>query len=440
MDEVGKTAEGSPDRFVLLNGAIQAAEEGQNLPICFEAARQLAALYDVDELAMEVEAATKTFAGRASPELGDSETVDALEELAGRVVATDDFATAGQVQPLLQRASQSATDQPSKIELKNQAHEIAAYLEARAKVAPWMEKLKTLPNDPAANLAVGKFLCFQRGSWAAGVPLLARSGDPIFKDPATAELSVAADGDAKIALADKWFATACKLPATDRPKAMEHAAAIYRSAEAGLSGLQRMAVEKRLAKIPVSGQPRRVDLLKLFDPATNVVKGDWHMDNGVLVAEPVEMGRVEFAYQLPEEYDFRIRFTVTHMRSSIAQICCCNGHSFMYQLGSDNVRTGFEMVKGAGIGENKATQKKDQWIVEGRRYTSVVKIRKDGVAAYLDGQLVTSVKTDYSDMGIWPDWKLSRKNAVGIGQWKDRVRFDTVEIIAITGQGKVLSQ
>ena len=39
------------------------------------------------------------------------------------------------------------------------------------------EKLKTNPDDPQANLALGRYRCFAKGDWEAGLPLLAKSGD-----------------------------------------------------------------------------------------------------------------------------------------------------------------------------------------------------------------------------------------------------------------------
>ena len=73
-------------------------------------------------------------------------------------------------------------------------------------------------------------------------------------------------------------------------------------------------------------------------------------------------------------------------------------------------------------------------------YTSVVKVRRTGVEAYLDGQLTTSLKTDYADMDVRGPWRLKRRNVIGIGASDQTVRFDAVEIIEVTGKGTKLAQ
>ncbi|MBI3877243.1 MAG: hypothetical protein HY300_15015, partial [Verrucomicrobia bacterium] len=41
--------------------------------------------------------------------------------------------------------------------------------------------LAITPDDPGANLAVGQFLCFVKGDWESGLPLLAKSDDNVLK-------------------------------------------------------------------------------------------------------------------------------------------------------------------------------------------------------------------------------------------------------------------
>src|SRR5439155_8519655 len=49
--------------------------------------------------------------------------------------------------------------------------------------------LKKQPDDPAANLAVGKYLCLSKGDWLDGLPYLAKSGDATLKELAVLDLS-----------------------------------------------------------------------------------------------------------------------------------------------------------------------------------------------------------------------------------------------------------
>ena len=53
---------------------------------------------------------------------------------------------------------------------------------------------------------------------------------------------------------------------------------------------------------------------------------------------------------------------------------------------------------------------------------------------------VTGLKTDYSNLSLSGDRRLSRNDTVGISTYLQKVRFDAVEIIAISGEGRFLSR
>ena len=203
--EAAKTAEGTADRYMLLVGAIQAAEEGQSLRMAFTAAKLLAGEYGSDELATKADAAAKTFAGAPLPALSSVANIELLLTLADQLVAEDAFTTVAPVESALQRAAGGISDPDLKKEAAGQIREVAAIREAHDKLAPAVATLKQSPNDPAANLAVGSYLCFQRGKWDKGLPLLAKSSDAQLKSLATAELAAFAGGDAMIKAADGWY-------------------------------------------------------------------------------------------------------------------------------------------------------------------------------------------------------------------------------------------
>ena len=205
--------------------------------------------------------------------------VDALFTLADQLAAEDDFANVSKIESSLQHGMSSITDAELKNAVKIQIRDMGTIHEAQEKIGPMLEKLKRSPDDPAINAAVGKYACFERGQWEKGLPLLAKSNDPALKTLATTELNKPTEPEAIAALGDGWFDEAGKLPASNRPKILEHAASLYRIADANLSGLRKLAVEKRLAQIPSSGRLRRIDLLELFDPATSVVNGVWRMQD-----------------------------------------------------------------------------------------------------------------------------------------------------------------
>jgi len=436
FDQATKAEEGSADRFVLLTGTIQAAEEGQDVPLCFEAAKQLADGYNVDELSLKIDAMTKAFSTRPAAGTINSETLDALGALTNQIVEDDRFAAVPKTELALERATQSAPDAASRNEMKTFVHDLTAYRDARQKIAPAIERLKSSTDDPAANLAVGRFFCFQRGRWVEGLPLLAKSSDATLRELASLELSGAAGEDAKISLADKWFANVPKLPSPDRPSAMQHAADLYRAAEKGVTGLQKLAIEKRLSQIPRAPGPHRVNLLTLFDPTSGIVKENWRLEGGSLVCDPSAFASVKFDYTPPDEYDFRVSFTVIKAGEGISEMLYVGHHPFSFTLGGwANTVAGFDDVNGVGANANSTTKHAKQWLVSGHHYTSLIKVRKAGLEvgleAYLDGQLISRLSTDFTNMGRNKSWQFPDDSPTGIGASWDAIHFDSIQIVEI---------
>ena len=114
-----------------------------------------------------------------------------------------------------------------------------------------MEKLKTHPNDPDANLLAGRYHCLVRGSFDKGLPLLAKGRDPSLKAAAEAELAPPATPAAQKAAGDLWWDQAAKettAAAADACKA--RAGRWYRLAEPHLTGLLKLTAQQRLATLP----------------------------------------------------------------------------------------------------------------------------------------------------------------------------------------------
>ncbi len=61
------------------------------------------------------------------------------------------------------------------------------------------------PEDPAANLALGKHLCFVAGEWADGLPFLTKGGDKDFAPVAEKDLGPKDNALFTIEVADMWL-------------------------------------------------------------------------------------------------------------------------------------------------------------------------------------------------------------------------------------------
>jgi len=434
LDEAA-TARGVPaDFFVLLVNAIISAEDGASLRLCFNAIDQLSRTYDVDALGLRADAVMNVWGTQPAAVVSITNvqlSLDALDEL----LAEDDFATAGKVASCLQRAIPVIPDADLKATLVSQIREFTAIDAARQQLATSFEKLKRFPDNPASNAAVGGYYCLTRGQWARGLPFLAKGTDPQLKALALAELHRPADEAPAANLADGWWDAADKIPPPARTSVLQHAVALYQAGMANLSGGRRLAVDKRIAETPSPGPHRRIDLLELFDP-NDVVDGKWHMENGALIGDAkTGEAHVEFRYTPPQEYDFRTAFVVDPGSDTyVAQICSGGRRQFIFFTGGwVNTISGFGLISNTDT-DNPTSKHQKQWLVPGRRYRSVVKVRRTGIEAWLDDQLVTSWKTDYSDINLEENMRLRHDNTIGVGAHHDLVKWDLAELVEVTGQ------
>ena len=106
-------------------------------------------------------------------------------------------------------------------------------------------------------------------------------------------------------------------------------------------------------------------------------------------------------------------------------------------MGADGTYS-FRYLKGTGTGSNKTTVKKPPGIKDTHRYTSLVRVRKDGVEALLDGRVMTKWPTDYSDVESAPWWALRDKSLLGLGTGSSKTEFHTIEVKEVTGSGKMM--
>ena len=114
-------------------------------------------------------------------------------------------------------------------------------------------KLKAHPDDPDANLQVGRYLCFVQHQWDQGLPLLVHGSDKQLRELAEKDQEGPNDSTAMAALADSWW----ELPdtkQTPQKAARERAVHWYQMALQGLSGEAKTRVEKQISQAP-SSQP-----------------------------------------------------------------------------------------------------------------------------------------------------------------------------------------
>jgi hypothetical protein len=245
LAQADKSSQVPTDQFVLLAAVIDAAVDAVNLPAAFQAADRMAETFDVDGLGVKADAALRLGPKSALPDSA-AENIDAVLALSNDLARADDYATAARVCAALQPAA--ARDPSLRAQLQQRQREIVTARDAADRFARDLTKLKESPDDPAANLAVGRYACLVKGDWDGGLPLLAKGSDATLKALAARELAHSTTADETAAVADAWWDAATKTDPLSRTALIAHAVSLYERSATGITGLRKAQIEKRLAE------------------------------------------------------------------------------------------------------------------------------------------------------------------------------------------------
>ncbi len=190
--------------------------------------------------------------------------------------------------------------------------------------------LRQNADDPAANLAVGRFLALSKGDWLRGLPLLAKGADATLRALALDEQRADRSADVMLRLCDGWL----RVAKSERPHPLRCESAASRArlwfgeVQAQLGDKDRGRLDKELADLERTLGPRRPMPPPRDGPPPPPVKGPiellhtvkiemgaWKRQGLTLISPAAEGGpagtpqgpaRVVLMYQPPEEYDLDI--------------------------------------------------------------------------------------------------------------------------------------
>src|SRR5262249_40600282 len=103
------------------------------------------------------------------------------------------------------------------------------------------------PDDPEACLAVGKFLCFIKNDWSAGLLLLARCNDGALRSVAKTEINLDAPQD-KVVLGNSWWTLTTTAQGEDKEVYQRRARYWYLKAIASASEADKASLKQQLGE------------------------------------------------------------------------------------------------------------------------------------------------------------------------------------------------
>jgi hypothetical protein len=213
----------------------------------------------------------------------------------------------------------------------------------------------------------------------------------------------------------------------------------------GLTALRKpvFALQVALLLVMAGSQAQRaelrpetwIDLLPSIDPAKDTVAGVWTKQGTKLQSSGQGQERIEIPYVPPAEYDFRITFTKVSGENCILQLLAHGKVPFIWVMSTNGMFT-FHYLQGFGIGPNRTTVEKRSGIKSGRRYVSMVRVRNGGAEALLDGKVIATWPTDYSDAVPAPFWSLRDSSLIGLASGDSETIFHKVEVREVSGPGR----
>ncbi|HSI14773.1 MAG TPA: DUF1080 domain-containing protein, partial [Chthoniobacter sp.] len=179
-----------------------------------------------------------------------------------------------------------------------------------------------------------------------------------------------------------------------------------------------------------------INLLALVDVAADTSGGIFIQTPSGLVTNKNTLCKLDLPYYPPAEYDFRMSFTCLDGVGEFAQMLSKSNRSFEWMMGANGSFFGFQMIGGADASRNATTR---QFRLDrSRKYTSLVEVREDGLKSYLDDKLISSWKTNYSDMTPKDHWVLRTGTRLGVGTLGTAAVIHSAEVIEVTGKGNLV--
>jgi WD40 repeat protein len=253
----GETTDDPVACYVLLREARDLAVRAGRAELAMKVVTELAARYEVDELAMRVDALTGLSKATLGPESSKQFVEVALQYATGATL-DDHFEAAGKLVSAADAVARRANSLLLTGLVEKQDKHLKEVVKEYAEMKQAEEKLGQDARDPEANLTVGLFLAFRKGHWEQGLPLLARAGDADLQDLAKKDLAGADDDKVRAELGDAWWAGAEKRPAYQKAAMQLRAAHWYRQALPGVKGLTEAKLVERIKQVDAQPGPFRV--------------------------------------------------------------------------------------------------------------------------------------------------------------------------------------
>jgi len=259
LRETAATEKDAVQKYALFVEAIGLATDAGNTDEAFATVTELCAVFDAVS-SREKGIVLANFAKKTTKPEDFKTLVDRYLTVVNEAMGDSDPVAASDLLKDCKPLATKAKDKGLSSILSDKAKEIVALAAEIKKLKPSMDKLKESPDDPDANLVVGRYECFVRGDWEKGLPLLAKSSDETLKSIVALDLETT-DAEQISKAADAWWTAADKEKVPAAKVAMKaHASDLYGKAIANLTGIAKATAEKRIEQSTVEAEASGIKL------------------------------------------------------------------------------------------------------------------------------------------------------------------------------------
>lgn len=258
IDQARKIRAATPERFVLLKVGMDVAAKNGEATAALVAVDEMAHSFEIARLPIAVDTIIKLDGSVREP----GENTRLFKEsatLIEQVVTEDQFAQAGEVFNVAISAARRSGDRVAAGQVEDLRKRVFDMKSAYADIEPDLAKLATTPDDPAANLNVGRYYILIKGDWLKGLPMLAASGDETLRQLAADDIAVPATPEEQIKLADRWWEQGVRPRGAQYNWPEVRAAQWYREAVKVLdSGLLKVQADRRIKEVEKELDPAKI--------------------------------------------------------------------------------------------------------------------------------------------------------------------------------------
>jgi len=190
---------------------------------------------------------------------GDAKQVfGAVLALCDDAIANDDFSVAENASNTARSLAEALKDMALAGQVRDRQAQVTTLKAEFGRIQKSIETLKVNPDDPKANMAVGKYICFLKEQWRKGLPFLAKGNDPVLQTAAEADIAGSKDSQKWSTLGDGWWDQGVKLTGLSRRNVLHRSVGFYLRAVPSLDGIAKLRIEKRV------GDYFKNDLTEIF--------------------------------------------------------------------------------------------------------------------------------------------------------------------------------